>query len=43
VALAACIAALLYFGIRPNRLLDLTRTSGATIRPAATAVPPTGN
>ena len=43
VALAACIAALLYFGIIPNRLLDLTRTSGAAIRPAATAVPPVGN
>ncbi len=44
VALAACIAALLYFGIRPNRLLDLTRTSGAAIRPAAAApAAPTGN
>jgi NADH-quinone oxidoreductase subunit N len=44
VALAACIAALLYFGIRPNRLLDLTRTSGAAVRPAAAApAPPPGN
>jgi NADH-quinone oxidoreductase subunit N len=43
VALAACIAALLYFGIRPNRLLDLSRTSGAAIRPAAAAVAPSGN
>jgi NADH-quinone oxidoreductase subunit N len=34
-ALAVCVAAVLYFGIRPNRLLDLTQTSGATVRPAA--------
>jgi hypothetical protein len=32
----------LYFGIRPNRLLDLAQTSGATVRPAAglVATPP---
>jgi NADH:ubiquinone oxidoreductase subunit 2 (subunit N) len=43
-ALAVCIAAVLYFGVRPNRLLDLTQTSGAAIRPAAAAAsPPPGN
>jgi NADH-quinone oxidoreductase subunit N len=42
VTLAVCIAALLYFGVRPNQLLHLTRTSGATIAPpaAGTAVIP---
>ncbi|MGE5761816.1 MAG: NADH-quinone oxidoreductase subunit N [Gemmatimonadota bacterium] len=39
-ALAVCVAAVLYFGVRPNRLLDLTQTSGATIRPAAALVGP---
>jgi NADH-quinone oxidoreductase subunit N len=34
-ALAVCVAAVLYFGVRPNRLLDLAQTSGATVRPAA--------
>jgi hypothetical protein len=34
-ALAVCVAAVLYFGLRPNRLLDLAQTSGATVRPAA--------
>ncbi len=44
VALAACILALLYFGIRPNRLLDLARDSGATLAPIETAgTPPPGN
>jgi NADH-quinone oxidoreductase subunit N len=43
-ALAVCIAAVLYFGIRPNRLLDLTQTSGATIQPAAAqSTPAPGN
>jgi hypothetical protein len=37
MALAVCIAAVLYFGVRPNRLLELTRTSGAAIRAAAEA------
>jgi len=40
VALAACVAALLYFGVRPNELLDLTRVSGAAVRPAATETAP---
>jgi NADH-quinone oxidoreductase subunit N len=40
-ALAVCVAAVLYFGIRPNRLLDLTQTSGAAIRPAPAATAPT--
>jgi NADH-quinone oxidoreductase subunit N len=44
VALAACVAGVLYFGVRPNRLLDLTQTSGAAIRPAAALTgPPSGN
>jgi NADH-quinone oxidoreductase subunit N len=36
VTLAVCVAALL--GVRPNRLLDLTRTSGAAIHAAADAL-----
>jgi NADH-quinone oxidoreductase subunit N len=42
LALAVCIAAVLYFGIRPNRLLALAQTSGATLTPAlgAAALPP---
>jgi NADH-quinone oxidoreductase subunit N len=40
-ALAVCVAAVLYFGIRPNRLLDLSKTSGAMLRPAATLTAPT--
>jgi NADH-quinone oxidoreductase subunit N len=40
-ALAVCVAAVLYFGVRPNRLLDLTQTSGAAIRPAAARTAPT--
>jgi len=40
VALAICIAAVLYFGIQPHQLLDLTRDSGATIHPAATLTAP---
>ena len=40
-ALAVCVAAVLYFGIRPNRLLDLSRTSGAMLRPAAALSAPT--
>jgi len=43
-ALAVCIAAVLYLGIRPNGLLDLSRTSGAAVRPAATlSAPRAGN
>jgi NADH:ubiquinone oxidoreductase subunit 2 (subunit N) len=34
-ALAASVAALLWFGIRPNRLLDVSAASGAAIHPAA--------
>lgn len=40
-ALAVCVAAVLYFGIRPNRLLDLSQTSGAMLRPAAALTAPT--
>ena len=42
LALAVCIAAVLYFGVRPNRLLALAQTSGATLTPAlgAAALPP---
>jgi NADH-quinone oxidoreductase subunit N len=44
IALAVCIAAVLYFGIRPNQLLALAQGSGATLAPAVTATPPlTGN
>ena len=43
LALAVCIAAVLYFGIQPHRLLDLTRASGAAIHPAAVATPVAGN
>jgi NADH-quinone oxidoreductase subunit N len=39
-ALAVCIAAVLYFGIRPNRLLDLSQNSGGTIQSAANLVAP---
>jgi NADH-quinone oxidoreductase subunit N len=43
-ALAICVAAVLYFGIRPTGLLDLTRASGAAVRPAATvSAPRAGN
>ncbi len=43
-ALAICIAAVLYLGVRPNGLLDLTRASGAAVRPAATlSAPRAGN
>jgi NADH-quinone oxidoreductase subunit N len=31
---AASVAGLLFLGIRPNRLLDIARTSGASVRPA---------
>jgi NADH-quinone oxidoreductase subunit N len=37
LALAVCVTALLYFGVRPNQLLHLTRTSGAAIRPSVSA------
>ena len=44
IALALCIAAVLYFGIRPNQLLALAQGSGATLAPAVMAAPPlTGN
>jgi NADH-quinone oxidoreductase subunit N len=43
-ALAVCIAALLYFGLRPNRLLDLAQDSGTTLAPAITvSAPLSGN
>ncbi len=32
---AAAVAGLLVLGVRPNRLLDLAKTSGAAVRPAA--------
>src|SRR5439155_1430176 len=31
---AASVAGLLFFGVRPNRLLDIARTSGASVRAA---------
>lgn len=34
-ALAVCIAAVIYFGVQPHRLLDLAKDSGAAIHPAA--------
>jgi NADH-quinone oxidoreductase subunit N len=44
LALAVCIGALLYFGLRPNRLLALAQNSGATLTPAVTSTaPPPGN
>ena len=39
-AVAAVVAALLLFGVWPNRLLDLARTAGDSVRPAATTQPP---
>jgi len=36
-ALAVAVAGLLWFGVAPGSLLDLAKTSGAAIRPAATA------
>jgi NADH-quinone oxidoreductase subunit N len=39
-AVAVSVAGLIFFGVRPNRLLDLARTSGATLAaPPATAQP----
>ena len=32
--MAVSVASLLFFGVRPNRLLDMARTSGAAVRPA---------
>jgi len=44
LALALCIAGVLYFGIRPNQLLGLAQGSGATLTPAVMAPsPPPGN
>ena len=37
IAVAVSVAGLLFFGVRPNRLLDLARTSGAAVRPAPAA------
>jgi NADH-quinone oxidoreductase subunit N len=34
-ALIVAIAGLLYFGVRPNRLFELTKTSGTAVRPAS--------
>jgi hypothetical protein len=31
---AAAVAGLLFFGVRPNRLLDIARVSGASVRAA---------
>jgi len=39
VALAVCVAAVLYYGIRPNRLLALTEGSAATLAPGMGAAP----
>ncbi|HTR19524.1 MAG TPA: NADH-quinone oxidoreductase subunit N [Gemmatimonadales bacterium] len=38
-ALIVAIAGLLYFGVRPNRLFELTRTSGAAVHPASIGGP----
>jgi NADH-quinone oxidoreductase subunit N len=43
VALALCIAAVIYFGVLPHQLLDLARDSGATIHPTALTAPVAGN
>jgi len=34
-----CVAGLLFFGVRPNRLLDLARTGGVAGPPAPEAIP----
>ncbi len=41
VALAVAVAGILVFGVAPNRLLDLSKTSGATVQRGVAAVPPT--
>jgi NADH-quinone oxidoreductase subunit N len=38
---ALSVAGLLFFGVRPNRLLDLAKTSGDGLRPTSAAVTPT--
>jgi NADH-quinone oxidoreductase subunit N len=41
-AVLVSVVGLLYLGVRPNRLLDIARTSGAAVRsaaPAASATP----
>jgi NADH-quinone oxidoreductase subunit N len=43
VALALCIAAVIYFGVLPHQLLDLARDSGAAIHPTALTAPVAGN
>ena len=40
VALAACIAAVIYFGIQPHQLLDLAKDSGAAIHSVAPLTAP---
>jgi len=40
VAVAAAVAALLVFGVWPNRLLDLAKTAGESVRPPAAAPAP---
>ena len=40
LALAVAVAGMLVFGVAPNRLLDLSRTSGATVQRGVAAVPP---
>ena len=37
VAVALAVFGLLFLGVRPNRLLDLAKTGGSVIRPAAAA------
>jgi NADH-quinone oxidoreductase subunit N len=39
-AVALVVAGLLVFGVWPNRLLDLAQAAGDSLRPAATAQPP---
>ena len=41
VVVAACVLGLLVLGVRPNRLLDLARSS-AVVPPASAATPATG-
>jgi len=36
---ALSVAGLLFFGVRPNRLLDLARTSAAALTPPPAAAP----
>jgi hypothetical protein len=39
LALAVAVTGMLVFGVAPNRLLDLSRTSGATVQRGVAAFP----